>query len=164
LVSRIDDSSENPGITEKSDRQGGCNTVAARQNLLFQASRIDCRAARDTGTPHVSMPLLLIVVPLAIPPGWPSCSPPLLTVVPLAVPQSILWHEHAFGAPRSNFERAPVARKARATEQPSLGRRGNAKPSRQPSRRSTICSRSSGTRRLRQGGARRWRCSISSTE
>src|SRR5262244_168468 len=29
LVSRIDDSSENCGIAEKSDRQGGCNTVAA---------------------------------------------------------------------------------------------------------------------------------------
>src|SRR5207247_3738348 len=30
------------------------------------------------------------------------------------------------------FERGPVARKARATEQRSLARRGNAKPSRRP--------------------------------
>src|SRR5438093_8751113 len=59
------------------------------------------------------------------------------------------------------FERAPVARKARATEQRSLARRGNAKPSRRPerrmliSRRLTICSRSCGTRQLRQGVVRR---------
>ena len=59
----------------------------------------------------------------------------------------------------------PVARKARATEQRSLARRGNAKPSRRPerrmliSRRSTICSRSCGTRRLRQGVVLRRRSS-----
>src|SRR5260370_11971550 len=61
------------------------------------------------------------------------------------------------------FERAPVARKARATEQRSLARRGSAKPSRRPERRmlisrpSTICSRSCWIRQLLQGVVLRWR-------
>jgi hypothetical protein len=55
------------------------------------------------------------------------------------------------------FARAPVARKARETEQRSLARGSNAKPSPRPerrmpiSRRSTICYRSSETRRFRAG-------------
>ena len=44
------------------------------------------------------------------------------------------------------FERAPVARKARETEQRLLARRGNAKPSRRPERRMLISRRSTMTK------------------